>query len=178
MPTRIVFFIHILSILFIPCVVSARQFASAAAGGGTRKAGQVGGAWASAAPAALAPSGAAAAFGHQQSQAQSQHQPQQRHSADAANAPLTLNEVLASPSFEVERRLVDELTAEGGMRAQPAADVVAKFGKHAQTLAAVALLLLLDAKMAAGASPVSQLVRRPHSGFDCIGCCWVPRAKR
>ncbi len=146
-------------------MASSRQFASAAASGGTRKAGQVGGAWASAAPAALAPSSAAAAFGHQQSQAQAQHQPQQRHSA-STNAPLTLNEVLASPSFEVERRLVDELTAEGGMRAQPAADVVAKFGKHAQTLAAVALLLLLDAKMGAGASPVSQLVRRPHSFFD------------
>ncbi len=137
-----------------------RQFTSAAASGGARKAGQVGGAWASAAPAALAASssGAAPAFGHQQSQQQQPHQQSSGH-RPSSSAPLTLDEALASPSFEVERRLVDELTAEGGMRAPPAADVLLKFGKHAQTLAAVALLLLLDAKMANAAAPVSQLVR-------------------
>jgi hypothetical protein len=70
---------------------------------------------------------------------------------------VSLDSVQSSSQFEIERRLVDELTAEGGMRAAPPPELLTKFTRNAATLNSSALLLLLQTKMN-GSSATAQLV--------------------
>jgi hypothetical protein len=116
-----------------------QQPASAfSSGSSSRQAGQVGGSWGSVPAPSLGSSsgGGASSFA-----------PAAVAPTAAAGGNATLADWGADQRFGVERRLVDELTATGGMRAQPAPELLSKFARQSQSLTAMALIAMLIDKL-------------------------------